>query len=109
MITYPNVKVNLGLSVLRKRPDGYHDLETLFVPCFDIHDTLEIISGDDFSRTSASLFERYSAGSNAPENVLRTPPKRAWVPPSYDAEGGTVSGGRGPGCCCRLPSGDHSG
>ncbi len=92
MITYPNVKVNLGLSVLRKRPDGYHDLETLFVPCFDIHDTLEIISGDDFSRTSASLFERYSAGSNAPENVLRTPPKQAWVPPSYDAEGGTVFG-----------------
>ena len=60
MITYPNVKVNLGLSVLRKRPDGYHDLETLFVPCFDIHDTLEIIAGDDFSRTSASLFRRYS-------------------------------------------------
>ena len=63
MITYPNVKVNLGLSVLRKRPDGYHDLETLFVPCFDIHDTLEIIAGDDFSRTSASLFERYSVAS----------------------------------------------
>ena len=60
MITYPNVKVNLGLSVLRKRPDGYHDLETLFLPYFDIHDTLEIITGDDFSRTSASLFERYS-------------------------------------------------
>ena len=60
MIAYPNVKVNLGLSVLRKRPDGYHDLETLFVPYFDIHDTLEIITGDDFSRTSASLFERYS-------------------------------------------------
>ena len=91
MITYPNVKVNLGLSVLRKRPDGYHDLETLFVPCFDIHDTLEIIAGDDFSRTSASLFERCSTGgSSAPENVLRTPPKQAWVPPSYVAEGGTV-------------------
>ncbi|MBR3012186.1 MAG: 4-(cytidine 5'-diphospho)-2-C-methyl-D-erythritol kinase [Bacteroidales bacterium] len=60
MISYPNVKVNLGLSVLRKRPDGYHDLETLFIPYFDIHDTLEIITGDDFSRTSASLFERYS-------------------------------------------------
>ena len=91
MITYPNVKVNLGLSVLRKRPDGYHDLETLFVPYFDIHDTLEIISGDDFSRTSASLFERYfTSGSSAPENVLRTPPKRAWVPPFYVAEGGTV-------------------
>ncbi len=60
MIAYPNVKVNLGLSVLRKRPDGYHDLETLFIPYFDIHDTLEIITGDDYSRTSASLFERYS-------------------------------------------------
>ena len=60
MIAYPNVKVNLGLSVLRKRSDGYHDLETLFVPCLGIHDTLEIIAGDDFSRTSASLFERYS-------------------------------------------------
>ena len=42
MITYPNVKVNLGLSVLRRRPDGYHDLETLFVPYSGIHDTLEI-------------------------------------------------------------------
>ena len=42
MISYPNVKVNLGLSVLRRRPDGYHDLETLFVPYSGIHDTLEI-------------------------------------------------------------------
>ena len=55
MITQPNVKINLGLNVLRKRPDGYHDLETLFVPCFDLHDTLEIIHGDDWSRTSADL------------------------------------------------------
>lgn len=66
MITYPNVKVNLGLSVLRKRSDGYHDLETLFVPCLDIRDTLEIIPGDDFSRTSASLFERYSGDPEVP-------------------------------------------
>ncbi|MEE3406741.1 MAG: 4-(cytidine 5'-diphospho)-2-C-methyl-D-erythritol kinase [Candidatus Cryptobacteroides sp.] len=65
MITYPHVKVNLGLSVLRKRPDGYHDLETLFVPYREIHDTLEIISGDDFSHTSASLFARYGEDSVA--------------------------------------------
>ena len=64
MITYPNVKVNLGLSVLRKRSDGYHDIETLFVPYHGIHDTLEIIAGDDFSRTSASLFEKYSKPSS---------------------------------------------
>lgn len=60
MITNPNVKINLGLNVLRKRPDGYHDIETVFVPYFDIHDTLEIITGDDYSHTSAKLFARYS-------------------------------------------------
>lgn len=59
MITRPNVKINLGLNVLRKREDGYHDLDTLFVPYFDICDTLEIIVGDDFSRTSSALFAKY--------------------------------------------------
>jgi 4-diphosphocytidyl-2-C-methyl-D-erythritol kinase len=59
MITYPNVKLNLGLNVLRKREDGFHDLETLFVPYFGITDTLEIIAGDDYSRTSAALFAKY--------------------------------------------------
>ncbi|MDT3365843.1 MAG: 4-(cytidine 5'-diphospho)-2-C-methyl-D-erythritol kinase, partial [Bacteroidota bacterium] len=29
MITQPNVKINLGLNVLRKRPDGYHDLRSV--------------------------------------------------------------------------------
>lgn len=59
MITNPNVKINLGLNVIRKRDDGFHDLETLFVPYFDICDTLEIITADDYSRTSASLFMKY--------------------------------------------------
>ena len=60
MITTPNVKINLGLNVLRKREDGFHDLETLFVPYFGIKDTLEIITGDDFSTTSAMLFAKYN-------------------------------------------------
>lgn len=61
MITKPNVKINLGLNILRKREDGFHDLETLFVPYFGITDTLEIITGEDYSHTSASLFARYSS------------------------------------------------
>ncbi|MBR2227350.1 MAG: 4-(cytidine 5'-diphospho)-2-C-methyl-D-erythritol kinase [Bacteroidales bacterium] len=61
MIAYPNVKLNLGLHVVRRREDGYHDLETLFVPYPGLHDTLEIITGDDFSRTSARLQETYGA------------------------------------------------
>lgn len=60
MITNPNVKINLGLNILRKREDGFHDLETLFVPYFGIHDTLEIITGDDYSRTSAAIFGKYA-------------------------------------------------
>lgn len=60
MITNPNVKINLGLNVLRKREDGFHDLETLFVPYSGISDTLEIVVGDDYSRTSAALFGKYA-------------------------------------------------
>ena len=66
MITNPNVKINLGLNVLRKREDGFHDLETLFVPYFGISDTLEIIVGDDYSRTSAAIFGKY-----APEMIAQ--------------------------------------
>ena len=68
MILYPNVKINLGLKVLRKRPDGYHDLETLFVPYPGIADCLEIITGDDYSRTLAGLKERYSSLTQAISN-----------------------------------------
>lgn len=76
MITNPNVKINLGLNILCKREDGFHDLETLFVPYFGISDTLEIVVGDDYSRTSASLFARYaddipsSQGGIKPEGVF---------------------------------------
>ena len=60
MICYPHVKINLGLHVLRRREDGFHDLETLFVPSDQFHDTLEIIAGDDYSRTLKGLEERYA-------------------------------------------------
>lgn len=32
MLFFPNAKINLGLSILRKRPDGYHDIETVLYP-----------------------------------------------------------------------------
>ena len=71
MITTPNVKINLGLNILRKREDGFHNLETLFVPYFGIHDTLEIITGDDYSRTSAALFAKYGEGVPATQGTQK--------------------------------------
>jgi 4-diphosphocytidyl-2-C-methyl-D-erythritol kinase len=42
MIRFPNCKINLGLSVLEKLPDGYHRIETLYYPV-PLKDILEII------------------------------------------------------------------
>jgi 4-diphosphocytidyl-2-C-methyl-D-erythritol kinase len=42
MIVFPNCKINLGLNILRKRSDGFHDLETVFYP-LPVHDLLEIV------------------------------------------------------------------
>lgn len=41
MLSFPNCKINLGLHVVSKRPDGYHNLETLFLPV-PLTDELEI-------------------------------------------------------------------
>ena len=48
MILRPNVKLNLGLRVLGRRPDGFHELETLFIPCFEYCDELSIEPSREF-------------------------------------------------------------
>ena len=48
MIAFPNCKINLGLRILRKRTDGYHDLETVFYP-LPFYDVLEIVHSNDSS------------------------------------------------------------
>ena len=32
MIVFSNAKINIGLNIVSKRPDGYHNLETVFYP-----------------------------------------------------------------------------
>lgn len=51
MISYPNAKINLGLDIVARRPDGYHDIETLFVPYMGLRDVLEIVPSDSFGMT----------------------------------------------------------
>lgn len=46
MISFPNAKINLGLNVVEKRTDGYHNIETIFYPV-DLCDILEIIPASD--------------------------------------------------------------
>lgn len=41
MITFPNAKINLGLNIVEKRPNGYHNLETIFYP-INLQDALEV-------------------------------------------------------------------
>lgn len=46
---YPHCKLNIGLRVLRKRPDGYHDIESIFFPVYALHDVLTLERAETFS------------------------------------------------------------
>ena len=46
MITFPNAKINLGLNIVERRPDGYHNIETVFYP-IPLTDVLEIVPAPD--------------------------------------------------------------
>ena len=49
MLLFPNCKINIGLRVVRKREDGYHDLETIFYPVYGLHDELEVEPAVEFA------------------------------------------------------------
>ena len=49
MLLFPNCKINIGLRIVRKREDGYHDLETIFYPVYGLHDELEVEPAEEFA------------------------------------------------------------
>lgn len=54
MVSFPFCKINLGLQVVAKREDGFHDIQTCFYPV-PWHDVLEIIPSQKFSFTQSGI------------------------------------------------------
>jgi 4-diphosphocytidyl-2-C-methyl-D-erythritol kinase len=54
MLIFPNAKINIGLNIINRRPDGYHNLETIFYPVM-IKDALEVVVADKLSFESSGL------------------------------------------------------
>jgi 4-diphosphocytidyl-2-C-methyl-D-erythritol kinase len=55
MVTFPNCKINLGLHILEKRADGYHNIETVFFP-LPFYDILEIVSSDKTDLKNTGIY-----------------------------------------------------
>ncbi len=71
MIDFPNCKINLGLNIVSKRDDGYHNIETVFYP-LPLRDALEIIPSSD------GLFEFSSSGLPIPGTPESNLCVKAW-------------------------------
>ena len=67
MVVFPNCKINLGLQILAKRNDGFHNIETVFYP-IQLKDALEIIS---FDNTEQVIFSSsgYPINGNTKDNL----------------------------------------
>lgn len=81
MITFPNAKINLGLQVLRKRPDNYHDLETVFYP-IPLYDALEIVEATE-TKLFVSGLAIPSGGDNLCNQVYEQLKKDYSIPPIH--------------------------
>lgn len=68
MIVFPNCKINLGLQVLRKRSDGFHDISTLFYPV-PLADSLEVITYKSISEPIVFTSSGLSTGTDINDNL----------------------------------------
>lgn len=68
MVVFPNAKINLGLQILSKRDDGYHNLQTIFYP-LAIHDALEIIAAKKSTKQIRFASSGLSVGQHTNDNL----------------------------------------
>jgi 4-diphosphocytidyl-2-C-methyl-D-erythritol kinase len=64
VIVFPNAKINIGLNVVEKRSDGFHNIESVFYPIFDVVDVLEIVESDELSFSSSGISIPGASSSN---------------------------------------------
>jgi 4-diphosphocytidyl-2-C-methyl-D-erythritol kinase len=63
MLFFPNVKINIGLNILTRRDDGFHDIETLMIPV-GLCDSLEFIKAKEFSFSSSGIVLDVNSDNN---------------------------------------------
>lgn len=80
MISFPNAKINIGLNVVEKRPDGYHDLETIYYPV-SLSDVLEIHPSAEFSFRSTGIEIDGAVEDNLVVKAYRMMQKKNSLPP----------------------------
>ena len=90
MVSFPHCKINLGLRILRKREDGYHDLESVFYP-LPVEDVLEITTLNDRSLESG-VKSRETATHSGTDSPLTTrqPGGQAHHSPPWLLDTGTL-------------------
>jgi len=64
MITFPNCKINIGLHVLSKRADGFHSIETVFLPVKGLKDILELKESRETEFYCTGLGSQYLTKNN---------------------------------------------
>ena len=82
MIFFPPAKINLGLKVLRKRSDGYHELDTCMIPV-PLHDVLEILPAQAFSFHQTGFTFPGADSDNLCIRAYRLLEKEFHLPPVY--------------------------
>lgn len=55
MIAFPNAKINIGLNIVERRDDGFHNIESVFYPVMDMFDVLEIIKAECLQFSSSGI------------------------------------------------------
>ncbi|MDR2424126.1 MAG: 4-(cytidine 5'-diphospho)-2-C-methyl-D-erythritol kinase [Prevotellaceae bacterium] len=81
MVSFPNAKINLGLNVVSRRNDGFHNIETVFFPLAELTDALEIVEADRFSFETTGVAIDISDDNNLCVRAYRLMKEKYALPP----------------------------